>query len=47
MTNGKRLVEVGMGLGAEPFDIFINTPLDCKKTPFSSIKIHHILDGVG
>ena len=30
----------------EPIRIFINMPLDCKKTSFSSIKVHVILDRI-
>ena len=36
-----------MGAAVEPIKISINTPLDCKKTLFSNIKIHSILDAIG
>ena len=38
---------IGWGLGAEPLEISINMPLDCKQISFSCIKMYLILDRIG
>ena len=46
-TRGKLLLGVAVGSIAEPLKVFTSTPLDCKKTPFLSIKVHITLDRIG
>ena len=46
-TSNKRLVCVAVGAKGKPLTNLINTPLDCKKTPISNIKMHLILDRIG
>ena len=36
-----------VGFGGGPFVMFINTPLDYKKTPISSINMHLVLGRIG
>ena len=37
----------GRGLGVQPFEIYIDTPLDCKKISFLSTKIYLMLERIG
>ena len=46
-TNGKLLMGAEVEIRAEPFEIFINAPLNCKKTPLLDIKMHPIFDRIG